>query len=199
MTPPENGEFRRSGGGHGNPWPQEKRLEAAALLARGLSAAEASRQTGIPERTVREWRADPEFASVVTQLRGELLEEATAALVALGRLAVDTLGHGMRRCAGRRRPGRRKAPGRAPRGARPGAFLQGQPSVVQVTAWCRGMVRVSSVVSGGGWSGGRCGRRYHRGSPSGRPGRRSRSRAPSRAPGSWRTRCRSSGRSRYGG
>lgn len=96
MTLPENVDHRRTGGGHGNPWPEEKRLEVAQLLARGHSAADAGRKVDVPESTIRTWRAEAEFAATVERLRAELLEETTAALVGVGRLAVDTLAEGMR-------------------------------------------------------------------------------------------------------
>ena len=98
MTSTENDGLRQSaeGGGYGNAWSEEHRLEVAQYLARGLSGAEAGRKTGIPETTIRSWRADETFMATVARLRADLVEETSAGLTALGRMAVATLGNGMK-------------------------------------------------------------------------------------------------------
>lgn len=55
--------------------PTDKRVRAKAVsLALVTGAAEASRQTGIPERSIRVWMDNPEFAELRTKTREELSE-----------------------------------------------------------------------------------------------------------------------------
>lgn len=87
---------RQGGGGYGKAWSTEDRLVAAQHLAAGLSAEDASRLSGIPGTTIREWRRDnAEFAALVRQMNDELVAEAIYALGAVSRKAVATLDAGM--------------------------------------------------------------------------------------------------------
>ena len=67
------------------------RTAVAALLARGLSADAAGKELGVPGRTVRRWRDDPDFQAEIEAVRRAILAEAVAALTSAVRDAVDTL------------------------------------------------------------------------------------------------------------
>jgi hypothetical protein len=74
--------------------PVRKKAAAEAVklkIAAGASAAEAAREVGVSERSVRRWCADPDFASEVSQLRAELVGCALGQLAHALSRAVATL------------------------------------------------------------------------------------------------------------
>ncbi|MFF7260664.1 helix-turn-helix domain-containing protein [Streptomyces sp. NPDC008159] len=60
------------------------RGRAAVLLAMGRSTEEIGPAVGVSGRTVRRWRARPEFHADVVRVRRRLLDGATAALTGRG-------------------------------------------------------------------------------------------------------------------
>jgi predicted transcriptional regulator len=74
--------------------PVRKKAAAEAVklkIAAGASAAEAAREVGVSERSVRRWCADPNFAGEVGQLRAELVGQALGQLAHALTRAVATL------------------------------------------------------------------------------------------------------------
>src|SRR5437868_11201590 len=60
-------------------------------LAHGLNQAEASRVTGVSERTIRRRMQDPDFRDRVAAVRGEIARAAAAQLESLYAKAIGTL------------------------------------------------------------------------------------------------------------
>lgn len=69
------------GVGHGDMPP---RVRAAVLLAMGRPTEEIGPEIGVSGRTVRRWRARPEFRSDVQRVRLRLLDGAVSALAGGG-------------------------------------------------------------------------------------------------------------------
>jgi hypothetical protein len=63
----------------------------AASLARGSSQAQAAREAGLADRTVRRRLADPDFVQLVVDARDEHVMRTTDRLASLTDKAVDTL------------------------------------------------------------------------------------------------------------
>jgi hypothetical protein len=61
------------------------------LLARGESQANAARQTGLSDRTIRRRLDDPAFRQQVDEFRAQMLESASGRLADLLDQALDTL------------------------------------------------------------------------------------------------------------
>jgi hypothetical protein len=68
---------------------QQERTVACLLAARSI--ADAAREAGVSERSVRNWLAQPQFASAFAAARRRLLESAVADLAAATTAAVSTL------------------------------------------------------------------------------------------------------------
>ncbi len=69
----------------------ERREQAALCLARGMSTDATGEAVGASGRTVRRWREDLEFQSLVDTGRRAMRAEAAAALGSAAREAVDVL------------------------------------------------------------------------------------------------------------
>ncbi|MFD9517673.1 helix-turn-helix domain-containing protein [Streptomyces sp. NPDC059979] len=69
-----------------------RKARAAALLARGVPAANVGRQVGVTGRTVRRWLENPEYAEQVQELRRTALGETLRGLETVSRSAVHILG-----------------------------------------------------------------------------------------------------------
>lgn len=69
------------------------RREAVALaLAKGMTIADASRDTGVGERTIYNWRQEADFKARVQEARRELFDAASGRLSDLGGKAASRLG-----------------------------------------------------------------------------------------------------------
>jgi hypothetical protein len=71
----------------------DQKVQAAALLARGMSTDKVGEAVGRSGRTIRRWAEDPDFKENVRAARKVILAETNAALGAAARDAVETL-HG---------------------------------------------------------------------------------------------------------
>lgn len=59
----------------GKPTPHDERARAVGIALVTGSTEEASRQTGVPGRSIREWVDDPEFADLRQRTRDEVADE----------------------------------------------------------------------------------------------------------------------------
>lgn len=70
----------------------DAKVQAAGLLARGVSTDKVGEALGIDGRTVRRWRSDdPEFRADIQAARQAILSETATALGAAARDAVNVL------------------------------------------------------------------------------------------------------------
>jgi transposase-like protein len=87
---------RRPRGSKGKPppgkaAPPEVRRRAVELCAAGRRSSEIAAELGLSERTIRDWRTQPEFDDEVQALDREIREAAVAKLKSLACKAVATL------------------------------------------------------------------------------------------------------------
>ncbi len=100
VAPVKRKRRRKGMAGSDRTCPQAGGADPVVALAAGASAAEAARQSGLSERTIRRRLEDPTFRAEVTAARAVLLERATGqlaggateAVVALRRLLTDKNG-----------------------------------------------------------------------------------------------------------